>query len=272
MVVVRATKAALTRGRALAWGLTSHPSAEGLRILLYHRVSTDADPLALSPHRFRRQMEHLAAEGFRAIDAVSALDMLHSGQIDPTLVAITFDDGFKDIENSALEVLAELGFSASVFVATSMIAGKARYPWLKTDVAMLDWDDVRRLDAAGVLRFEPHSVTHPRLTRLSDEDCRREIIGSKVALEEQIERETSTFCYPGGFFGARERRLVAEAGFRYGITCEPGLNTAATDPYAIRRIQVDGTDSLRDFAAKMEGSHDRPLPGRGPYRRIRYGE
>ncbi len=55
------------------------------------------------------------------------------------------------------------------------------------------------------------------------------------------------------------------------MTCEPGLNTASTDSALIHRVHIEGTDSLRGFTAKVAGSHDRPLPGRRLYRRIRYG-
>jgi hypothetical protein len=70
----------------------------------------------------------------------------------------------------------------------------------------------------------------------------------------------------------REPELVREAGLRYALTCEPGLNTASTDPYLIHRVQIESTDSLRSFTAKVSGSHDRPLLGRGRYRSVRYGD
>lgn len=271
MLIVRGTKASLTRVRAVSWRLRRRNLQDGLRMFLYHRVSDDADALALRPAKFQAQMEHLAAQGYRAVDAVTALDLLYADELEPKHVALTFDDGFKDIEENALPVLTELGFSATVFVATEVIDGTARYLWAPEDARLLDWDDIKRLDGGGVLHFEPHTLTHPNLTTLGDRECRHEIEGSRVALEQQLGRETFAFCYPGGFVGSRERDLAQESGFRYGITCEPGLNKNATDPLLVRRVQIDRTDSLGDFAAKARGSHDRGLVGRGYYRRLRYG-
>src|SRR5262249_56993169 len=114
--------------------------------------------------------------------------------------------------------------------------------------------------------------THPDLRLLDDGEAQDEVTGSKIELERQIERETHAFCYPSGFYGPREPDLVRESGLRYGVTCEPGLNSAATDPYLIHRVQVESTDSLRTFTAKVCGSHDRPLLGRGRYRSARYGD
>ena len=271
MLIVPKGKAALTRAKAVAWRVRRRNVQGGLRMFLYHRVSDDNDPLASRPTRFRAQMEYLASNGYRGLDAVTALDLLYSGELQPNHVAITFDDGFKDVEHNALAVLTELGFSATVFVATDVIDGTARYLWAPEDAALMSWDDIRRLDAAGVFRFEPHTLTHPNLTKLGDRECRHEIEGSKLALEERLGRETFAFCYPGGFVGQRERDLAEESGFSYGISCEPGLNTPSTDRQLVRRIQIDRADSLFDFTAKTRGSHDRGLPLRGLYRRLRHG-
>lgn len=264
-------KSVLTRIRVVTWTLHPRDPGSGLRILVYHRISDDRDPLALSPAKFREQMEYLAANGFRGLDAVSALDLLSAGQLEPRTLAITFDDGFEDVLDNAHPVLDDLGFSATVFVATAVVGGSGSYDFAPPGASTMSWEQIRRLDTAGVLHFEPHSRTHPDLTELDDDDARVEVEESKVELEAQIDRETHAFCYPSGFVRPREGELVREAGFRYGLTCEPGLNTASTDPYFIHRVHIDGTDSLRDFRAKIAGSHDRPLPGRRVYRRVRYG-
>ena len=81
----------------------------------------------------------------------------------------------------------------------------------------------------------------------------------------------TAFCYPSGLHGPRERALVAQAGYRVAVTCEPGVNTSTTDRLALQRRQVDARDSLLDFRAKVGGGHDSPLPLRDVYRRRRYG-
>lgn len=268
MNLVSDAKAVLTRIRATSWGHHPNLAATGLRVLLYRRISENAGSLTVHPSEFRRQMEHLAAEGYRGIDVVTGLDSLYSGRLEPKSIAITFDDDFNGVKDHALDVLTELGFSATVFVTTGAADGYLRYSGASNDAI---WGDIRRLDAEGILRFEPHSITRLDLTRLEDEDCAREIFGSKLLLERRLGREARAFCYPSGFAGQRERDLVGAAGFRYGITCEPGLNLPTTDPFLIRRIQVDRRDRVRDFDAKVHGNRDRPLLGRRSHRRLRYG-
>ena len=64
---------------------------------------------------------------------------------------------------------------------------------------------------------------------------------------------------------------MIESGFNIAVSCEPGVNEAATDRFALRRRQIDGRDSLLDFKAKVGGGHDSPLPLRDLYRRSRFG-
>lgn len=156
-------------------------------------------------------------------------------------------------------------------MTTGVAAGWATFDWYRRQPPVLGWDEIVELDSEGTLRFEAHSITHPNLLALPPEEAREEIVGSKAALEDRLDRPVQVFAYPAGLFGLRERALVEAAGFRAAVTCEPGLNTRATDRFALRRCQVDARDSLLDFLAKVGGGHDSPLPLRGAYRRRRYG-
>jgi peptidoglycan/xylan/chitin deacetylase (PgdA/CDA1 family) len=114
-------------------------------------------------------------------------------------------------------------------------------------------------------------MTHPNLLTVDDARARSEIGDSKRALEARLGRPVEAFCYPAGLFGPRDRELVAQAGFRVAVSCEPGVNGPSTDRLALRRIQIDSRDRLIDFRAKLGGGHDEPLPLRAFYRRLRYG-
>jgi peptidoglycan/xylan/chitin deacetylase (PgdA/CDA1 family) len=267
-------KAAVTRTGSAWWLLRSRGRLDqsGLRILFYHRVSDDDDPLAVSPRRFREQMNLLVAEGYDVVGLAEAVEMLDAGSSPTQVIALNFDDGFWDVAENALPTLERLGFRATVFLPTGVIDGTASFPWYDEQPPVLSWDEIRELDGAGTLRFEAHSVTHPNLILLDDEAAEREISRSKIDLEERLGRPVEAFCYPAGLYGERERALVAEAGFRVAVSCEPGINVPGGDPFTLRRRQVDPRDSLLDFRAKVGGGHDTPLPLRGLYRRVRYGE
>ena len=269
-----AIKVGLTRARSAAWRARSggHGDDAGLRVLLYHRVADDADPLSLAPRRFREQMQYLAAEGYTVIDLATAVAMLDAGEVQPRALGLTFDDGFADVREEALPVLAEHGFRATVFITSAVTDGRLRFPWYAgRQPPVLGWDDVVELDREGTLRFEAHTVSHPNLLSVDDATARAEIADGRRELEQHLGRRVSAFAYPAGLYGERERRLVAEAGYTAAVTCEPGVNLPSSDRMLLRRRQIDRGDRLLDFRAKIGGGHDTPLPMRRIYRRLRYG-
>jgi peptidoglycan/xylan/chitin deacetylase (PgdA/CDA1 family) len=266
-------KAGVTRARSAVWlaRTRGRPDERVVRILLYHRVSNDGDPLAVPPWRFRDQMDYLASEGFKVVGLLEAVELLESGSAAPRTIGLTFDDGFADLRDEALPVLSRHGFHATVFIATGITDGRLAFPWYERQPPVLGWDDVLELDSEGTLRFEAHTVSHPNLLSVDDARAAAEIGSSKRELELRLGRPVAAFAYPAGLFGDRERRLVAAAGYTAAVSCEPGVNLRGTDRFGLHRRQIDARDTLLDFRAKVGGGHDTPLPLRGTYRRVRYG-
>ena len=102
-------------------GATRRP---GLYILLYHRVRPGGDPFAeaLPLATFEQQVAFLA-RNFR----VGRLESLVAGGLgrfrEPT-VAITFDDGHRDVLEHAFPVLQRHGLPASVYAVTDCADGR----------------------------------------------------------------------------------------------------------------------------------------------------
>jgi O-antigen/teichoic acid export membrane protein/peptidoglycan/xylan/chitin deacetylase (PgdA/CDA1 family) len=264
-------RGAVVRARSLAWAARPRRREDGIRFLFYHRVTDERDELAVRPARFRTQMEFLAGQGYRVVDVVTAAELLAGGEVPERTVALSFDDGFCDVAENAMPVLRELGFHATVFVSPDVVSGAASFDWYREQPPVLDWEEIVELDRAGTLRFEAHTLTHPHLPKIAEVDARREIAESRRVLAERLGRDVTVFCYPAGLFGARERTLVVEAGYRAAVSCEPGINRPGGDPFSLRRVQIDPRDRLLDFRAKAFGGHDAPPRARALYRRWRYG-
>jgi peptidoglycan/xylan/chitin deacetylase (PgdA/CDA1 family) len=113
-------------GGTLARGWRRATRAPGRAIvLMYHRVSDDADYLGLAvpPAVFARQLELL-----RMRARVVPLAELVARLADPAPLAedhaaITFDDGWRDNLETALPILRAHGVPATVFVATGFVDG-----------------------------------------------------------------------------------------------------------------------------------------------------
>jgi peptidoglycan/xylan/chitin deacetylase (PgdA/CDA1 family) len=267
-------KASVTRVRSALWLARSRnrTSGRGIRILFYHRVSPDRDELAVHPQKFREQMDYLAQAGYQIVDVSQVADLLDADETPERTVGLNFDDGYLDVAEHALPVLAEYGFRATVFIATGVTDGRASFSWYQRQPPLLGWSEIAELDRGATLRFEAHSVTHPNLLATDNRRAAVEIEESKSELEARLGRDVVAFSYPAGLFGEREKRLVVGAGYRVAVSCEPGINEPQTDRFALRRRQIDARDRLFDFRAKVSGGHDSPLPLRGAYRALRYGE
>jgi peptidoglycan/xylan/chitin deacetylase (PgdA/CDA1 family) len=85
-----------------------------------------------------------------------------------------------------------------------------------------------------------HTRSHPILSQLPDDAAlEEEIGGSARRIEEMTGRAPRHFCYPNGRtqdVTARTVEAVRRAGFRTGVTTEPGLADLASDPLRLRRI------------------------------------
>lgn len=115
----------------------------------------------------------------------------------------------------------------------------------------LSWDDVRAMHDNGV-SFGAHTVTHPRLTKVSKSQARAEIAESKRMIENALDAPVRAFSYPGGRFDEDIKSMVREEGFDCAVTIRRGTNSLKSDLYELRRIGVEG-ESFHEFALVAAG-------------------
>jgi len=102
---------------------------------------------------------------------------------------------------------------------------------------------IKRLHDEG-MEIGGHTVNHPILAMLDEEEARAEIVGGKRQLEEIIGAPVTLFAYPSGKpgrdYGPRDVRLVKEAGFVAAVSTIGGVaNRAAT--FSSCRVLAPGT-------------------------------
>lgn len=69
---------------------------------------------------------------------------------------------------------------------------------------LTDWEQSRQTDPA-LITISPHSLSHPILTKLRDEELERELRGSRFQPESRLDRSTPIFRDPNGPLDARVR-------------------------------------------------------------------
>ena len=122
----------------------------------------------------------------------------------------------------------------------------------------MNWDHVRDLAKHDVI-CQPHTVTHPIMTRIHAEQVRSELHMARYSIEAQLQRPADTFAYPNGMPGDYNEetiRILQEEGFCAAFTLSPGpmrLSEVTRHRYEIRRIFLSHRDSFEVFVAKITG-------------------
>jgi len=105
------------------------------------------------------------------------------------------------------------------------------------------WRDLRALDPRTVT-IGSHTMTHPILTSLSSAETEQELRDSRVALEKELERPVTLFCYPNGNVG--EAALTyARRYYRSAVTVDPGTVHTEADPHLLPRFATHARGSRR---------------------------
>ena len=211
----------------------------GTPVLTYHKVGprpfrARLKGLYLSPRLFAKQMRELREAGYTS---GSLLDCGKQKKNDDPSIVVTFDDGYTNVFENAVEPLAQAGFKAIQFLLPDLLgkcnewdlpSGEVREP-------LMDVAQVREWLAAGH-EIGSHTLTHPFLTRLPWDVAREEISASKKKLEDLFGRPIEHFCYPYGDWNPAVRDLVMEAGYRTACTVDFGINTPETPRLELKRI------------------------------------
>ncbi|MGH7298934.1 MAG: polysaccharide deacetylase family protein [Candidatus Rokuibacteriota bacterium] len=115
--------------------------------------------------------------------------------------------------------------------------------------------EVSRLAAGGLVEIGAHTLTHAQLSGLDREAQRREIRGSRRALEELAGDQVVSFAYPYGTrsdYTPETVALVQEAGFAGACAGVPGPVRRGTPLFEVPRFHVqdcDGDGLARRLAA-----------------------
>jgi len=105
----------------------------------------------------------------------------------------------------------------------------------------LTWLEIEEMSDCGI-DFGSHTVTHPNLTRVRDEELMWELSESKRVLEQRVGRDVRTLAYPIGTRSAYDVRVMEAArrcGFGLAVSYVPGANwQREIAPFELRRQHI----------------------------------
>jgi len=255
---------------------TSH---DYLPILMYHSVSNTNESerlpyyrLATNPQRFADHMRWLCKQGYKGLSLEEALaESATKKKQKQRLVAITFDDGFRDFHTTAFPILECHKFTATVYLPTGFIAERRK---AFNGRECMTWNEVRELQQKGI-RFGSHTVTHPKLHTSEWAQIENEVKASKRDLERELGKPVTSFSYPYAFpqeddlFKLCFSRLLHMSGYRTCVTTMIGRNRPNSRRDSLKRLPVNSCDDCALFAAKLEGAYDWLGVAQSAYRHLK---
>ena len=131
----------------------------------------------------------------------------------------------------------------------------------------ITWDMLDTIRNDPLVEIGAHSISHPHISRLSPGNAALEMQGSRLRIEDRLQRPVQHFAFPFGRdadCGPREFALAGQAGFASAATTRKGLLRPGRDPYRIPRNTLSGAhrslllaeahlSGLTGLAARMVG-------------------
>ena len=242
-------------------------AAASVPVLMYHSVSDRAtpafQPYAVGPHQFREHMAVLADRGCRMLTLSQRAAAMrdHTSVADSNAVVLTFDDAFLDFHTTALPILAEFGFPATLYVPSAFVGLTSH--WLQKEGEatrpIMSWSALAEAVDAGV-EVGSHSRSHADLDLIGKHQLRAEVADSKSELEDQLQTSVVSFAYPFGHNNAAVRSELVTAGYSSGVAVRD-LASSTESPYRLSRWTVPGDMSapaLARLLGRALGSRRRP--------------
>ncbi|WP_148864892.1 polysaccharide deacetylase family protein [Marinobacter fonticola] len=187
------------------------PARADLAVLQYHHISNET-PSATSttPSLFRGQIDMIQNLELPVRPLEDATKSALAGELGKEpVIAITFDDAYSSVYETAAPLLLQRDMPFTIFVNTQAITeGRRGY---------MTWEQLNELAANPEVTIGNHSADHGHLVRKPDEteDAWRERVTTSLdeaqaTLEKKLGQTKPLFAYPYGEFSAALEALVAE--------------------------------------------------------------
>ena len=208
-------------------------------------------------------------------------------------VVFTVDDGWKNNRANIVAVANKYKIPVTIFATTQPIATGEAYWWsyiaeanrkgltthsvqelkkvnnkerveivnevkklLPLKREALTIEELKEISADPVITIGSHTVTHPILSKCSDEQSASEISESKKILENWLHTDVKHFAFPNGIFDEREIKFLRDSGYKTAYTTNPNYITSAnfSNLFTLPRFDVLEDVSFTENICRMTGA------------------
>lgn len=212
----------------------------GAVILQYHHVSNHTPKsTSVTPEQFSAQMEYLADNNFNVVPLTEVISAIRANKALPdNTVAITFDDGYRDIAKNAHPILKAFGFPYTLFVAVEPIKHHFgdMMSWQELTALAKDGADIANhsWDHSHLIKHKPDETTSQWLTRVE-----KNILQTEAAIKQGTGQSLKILAYPYGEYNTDIQQMLIKQGFS-AVGQQSGAAGVYSELTALPRFPVAG--------------------------------
>ncbi|WP_049630853.1 polysaccharide deacetylase family protein [Cellvibrio sp. pealriver] len=232
-------------------------NAQAAVVLLYHHVSNSTPKsTSISPEAFEAQMDYLEKNNFTVVPLLELTEKLRKGEPLPDkTVAITFDDSYASVYESAYPRLKKRGWPFTFFVNTEAVSSGKIF---------VSWDQLREMSKNGVT-IANHSSAHHHLPRREQNETEKQwraritadINNAQQTIKKEIGKAPMVLAYPFGEYDIEVQRIAKKLGY-IAFGQQSGVLYSEGDLQAVPRFPFGGSFAeLDDFIMKV---NTKPMP------------
>ena len=219
-------------------------SGNWIRFPYYHHVFDD------ERKDFERQLKYLRNFGeFISIDDVCTM-MNDKAAIDGRYFCVSFDDGYRCLYHNMMPITAAMNIPVIIYLPTiytglsetneeDLVLVKDNLPNNSKLLSFLSWEQCREM-LDHQISFGSHTKTHANLAGLSPAEIEKELLESKLIIEENLQRDCTHFACPWGrvninFDPAITTPIAQKLGYQTFCTTDRGKTQKGDDLFQIKR-------------------------------------
>ena len=227
-----------------------------LPILMYHNVVSNPElsvELSISATKLEQQFQYLAEKNY----ATFHFSELESRTKLPSKsVVITFDDVTENQLNFALPLLEKYNLKATFFIPFNYI-GKTDL-WNNGTEKIMTFKQLKSLNSKYI-ELGHHSFEHKAYASLSETEINDDFDNCYKIIKQSGLNVSPALAYPYGNFPKRGianvafKKVLEKNSIKFGLRIGNRVNSFPfSDPFAIKRIDIKGEDSLFVFKLKLK--------------------
>ncbi len=214
-------------------------------VLMYHAINTEGGKLSVPPSVFRSQMEYLKRK--KILVPLDDIFAHYRGEkkLPRHAIAVTIDDGYLDTYKEAFPILQKYRIPFTVFLTTHL----APLPALG-HLPRPSWDQLREMSAAGLMTLGLHGHDHRHISEIVTDPpaLHQELNMSSDIMTKETGKPPQYYAYAYGVRDVRVLPHLKELGIQAAFGITDGVVGKRRDVFALPRVQIDRTMSMRLFA------------------------